>query len=133
MRIWGTQLTGEQISDSMHRTLSGAESKLHGYWNFGTGVLPIDYRAQLRLRFRMGDMKELPLDAWLAVQINYLKADLKALSAARASRNYEGLPYVTTHELLYYPAQGGKPTSSMLGGNYPAHDRHQEPNVLAIG
>ncbi len=98
-----------------------------------TGVLPIDYRAQLRLRFWMGEMKELPLDAWLAVQVNYFKADLKALSAARAERNYDGLPYVTTHELLYYPAQGGTSTSRMLGGNYPAHDRHLEPKVLTIG
>lgn len=98
-----------------------------------SGVLPTDYRAQLRLRFWMEEMKELPLDAWLAVQVNYFKADLKALSAARAARNYDGLPYVTTHELLYYPAQGGTSTSRMLGGNYPAHDRHLEPRVLAIG
>jgi hypothetical protein len=37
VRIWDTQLTGEQIADSMHRPLAGHEPHLRGYWNFANG------------------------------------------------------------------------------------------------
>jgi hypothetical protein len=95
-----------------------------------SGLLPTDYRAQLRLRFWVNEIETLPLDAWLAVQINYFKLDPSALAAARAAQDFSGQPYVTTHELLYYPAHGDTPNSRMLGGNYPAVDRHRGPKVL---
>lgn len=37
VRIWTVQLTGEQISDSMNRTLSGTETGLACYWRFDSG------------------------------------------------------------------------------------------------
>ncbi|VFQ46184.1 LamG-like jellyroll fold domain-containing protein [Desulfoluna butyratoxydans] len=37
VRIWKAQLTGEQISDNMNRTLSGAETNLVAYWRFDSG------------------------------------------------------------------------------------------------
>lgn len=41
VRIWDTQLTGEQIADSMCRPPSGREPRLCGYWNFGNGSGPV--------------------------------------------------------------------------------------------
>jgi len=37
VRLWKAQLTGEQISDSMNRTLSGSETGLAAYWRFDSG------------------------------------------------------------------------------------------------
>jgi len=41
VRIWNTQLTQEQIADSMFRPPSGSEPNLRGYWNFGNGSGPV--------------------------------------------------------------------------------------------
>lgn len=37
VRVWKVQLTGEQISDSMNRTLTGSETGLAAYWRFDSG------------------------------------------------------------------------------------------------
>lgn len=83
------------------------------------GRLPVGYLASLKLRFWSNGIKDLPLDAWLAVQIGYYKDDAQ-------SKNLESIPLVTTHELLYYPTQG-TPASTVLGNNHPRPDRHRNP------
>ncbi|MGR3938295.1 LamG-like jellyroll fold domain-containing protein [Streptomyces sp. BRA346] len=41
VRVWDTQLTGEQIADSMNRELAGDESHLVGLWTFDNGSGPV--------------------------------------------------------------------------------------------
>lgn len=41
VRIWSTQRTGEQIADSLHRSLDGNEPHLKGCWNFANGSGPV--------------------------------------------------------------------------------------------
>lgn len=40
VRVWSTQRTGEQIADSLHRSLDGNEPHLKGCWNFANGSGP---------------------------------------------------------------------------------------------
>jgi hypothetical protein len=41
VRLWNTQLTGEQIADAMHRPPTGGEPHLRGYWGFDGGSGPV--------------------------------------------------------------------------------------------
>lgn len=80
-------------------------------------VLPGDYRAQMTLRFWGNGNANLPLDAWIAVQVAYVKID-----PGKAAATAAGIPLVTTGEMLFYPAPGSG-DAPVLCDNYPAPDR----------
>ncbi|MFL9584101.1 hypothetical protein [Stenotrophomonas sp. AB1(2024)] len=89
------------------------------------GYLPADYLAQLQLNFWAKDPDTLPIDAWVAVQVGFLrKPDSPTLAAAIAAGDLSGEELVNTYELLYYPASGDANDAPVLGNNYPAADRH---------
>lgn len=89
------------------------------------GILPADYRAQLTLLFWNNGKTGLPLDAWLSVQVGYIKAP----QSQHRTIDLAGIPLVSTGEVLFFPTPGGE-DNPVLCNNYPALDRHSKPRIL---
>jgi hypothetical protein len=65
VRIWNRQLTQEQISDSMNRTLAGSESGLAGYWSLDSGSgAAVDDRTGRGNSGRLGAAEGAELPRW---------------------------------------------------------------------
>lgn len=89
------------------------------------GILPADYRAQLTLRYWDNGKTNLPIDAWLAVQVGYIKAP----KSQHKTIDIVGVPLVTTGEVLFFPTPGSG-DNPVLRDNYPKADRYSKPRLL---
>jgi|GEM_PF-3452625 len=89
------------------------------------GTLPADYRAQLTLRYWNNGKTDLPIDAWVSVQVAYVKAPK---SEHNTITSLVGIPLVTTGEVLFFPTPGSG-DNPVLGENYPSNDRYKKPRI----
>ncbi|MGH8051653.1 MAG: hypothetical protein ACREPB_13425 [Arenimonas sp.] len=97
-----------------------------GFGALTKGTLPADYWAQLTLRYWNNGKTDLPLDAWVTVQVAYVKAPK---SQHNAIDSLVGIPLVTTGEVLFFPTPGSG-DSPVLGNNYPDKERYKKPRIL---
>lgn len=86
--------------------------------------LPLDYLAQLKFSFWADSPDDLPLDAWVAIQVGYLVKS-PTLAAALEAGDVSAEKLINFYELLYYPASGLSATAPVLGHNYPAANRFE--------
>lgn len=110
-----------QIPMSVARTAIQQE----GFNVLTKGVLPADYRAQLTLRYWDNGKTNLPIDAWLAVQVGYVQVS----KSQHRTTDLIGVPLVTTGEVLFFPTPGSG-DNPVLRDNYPKADRYSKPRML---
>jgi hypothetical protein len=92
--------------------------------------LPLDYVAQLKFSFWSHEPDNLPLDAWIAIQVGTLTKSA-TLTAALEAGDVSAEKLTNFYELLYYPASGDSLTAPVLGHNYPRADRHRHQLIEA--
>lgn len=75
--------------------------------------LPDDYVAEIKVRFWQNGERELPLDAWLMLEVAYVKIDV-----ITDEMDFDNIPKVPIGTATFYPAPADS-KGGVLGGNYP--------------
>ncbi|WP_310619811.1 LamG-like jellyroll fold domain-containing protein [Flexibacterium corallicola] len=131
LRLWSVELTEEQISDSMFRLLTGAETNLEGYWKFdnGSGSVITDFTGRGNTGTVTGSLSGV-WSAQGAPVSNEAPEVLNVLGGVenRLNRNISGSPTAVEYSDLQRDSSGN--LFSVMKRAYMAPTSGFEPNGL---